>query len=293
MTGRTQPVVVGLSGGLGNQMFQYAAGRSLALRVTAPLALDLSWFGGQRMRKFGLSQFNINVEGRFQFPWLPPRSRALAARLSRRWLRRIMGVPVWREPHFHYSSQFAALSGAVFLEGYWQSESYFRDIRPLLLQDFALRESLPPACAKLLEKISECDAICVHVRRGDYVSNPVASKVHGTCTVDYYQDGIKEICEGLPQPHSFIFSDDPEWVKSHLAFHCPMTVVEVNGPDDAHLDLVLMAACRHFLIANSSLSWWAAWLGKHARKKVIAPARWFRTSHKDTRDLLPESWQRR
>jgi hypothetical protein len=288
-----QPVVVGLSGGLGNQMFQYAAGRSLSFRLGVPLVLDLSWFGGQEERQFALSPFSIKAELKTQCPWLSPRSRALVSRLSRRWLGCIMGVPVWREPHFHYSSDFAVLSGAVFLEGYWQSERYFQDIRSMLLQEFALRESLPSACAKLVEEISGCDAICVHVRRGDYLSNPEAAKVHGTCSVDYYRAGIRELCQGLARPRCFVFSDDPAWVRASLAFDCPMTVVDVNGPNDAHLDLVLMAACRHFLIANSSLSWWGAWLGNHAGKKVIAPSRWFLTTDKDTRDLLPESWRRR
>ena len=293
MTGQRQPVVVGLSGGLGNQMFQYAAGRSLAVRFGVPLVLDLAWFGGQPARQFALSPFRIEAVQHSQYPWLSPRGRALASRLSRRCVPRIMGVPVWRESHFHFSSDFAALPGPVFLEGYWQSERYFWEIRSLLLQEFALRESLPPVCAKLLDEIRECDAICVHVRRGDYLSNPVAAKVHGTCSVDYYRAGIGELCQGLARPHCFVFSDDPAWVRASLAFDCPTTVVDVNGPGDAHLDLALMAACRHFLIANSSLSWWGAWLGVHAEKKVIAPARWFLTTDKDTRDLLPDSWQRR
>lgn len=293
MTRQPQPVVVGLSGGLGNQMFQYAAGRSLAVRLGSPLVLDLSWFGDQIDRQFALAPFRIEAAQRTQCSWLPPRGRALISGLSRRWLPRIMGAPVWREPHFHYSTEFATLSEPVFLEGYWQSDRYFRDIRSRLLQEFALREPLPPACAKLLDEISRCDAICVHVRRGDYLSNPVAAKVHGTCQVDYYHAGVGELCQELARPHCFVFSDDPAWVRASLAFDCPMTVVDVNGPDDAHLDLLLMAACHHFLIANSSLSWWGAWLGDYIGKKVIAPARWFLTEDKDTRDLLPDCWQRR
>jgi hypothetical protein len=293
MIGQRQPVVVGLSGGLGNQMFQYAAGRSLAVRFGVPLVLDLAWFGGQPERQFALSPFRIEAVQHSQYPWLSPRGRALASRLSRRWLPRIMEVPVWREPHFHYSTEFEALSEPVFLEGYWQSERFFQEIRPLLLREFALRESLPTACAKLLDEINKCDAICVHVRRGDYLSNPVAAKLHGTCTVGYYRSGIGEICQGLTSPHCFVFSDDPSWVRTFLTLDCPMTVVEVNGSNDAHFDLALMAACQHFLIANSSLSWWGAWLGTHAEKRVIAPKRWFLTVDKDTRDLLPESWIRR
>lgn len=293
MTGRQQPVVVGLSGGLGNQMFQYAAGRSLSTRLGVPLVLDLSWFDGQSERQFALSPFCIEAVHHKQYPWLLPRSRAIASRLSRRWLPRIMNVRVWREPHFHYSEEFAALSGPVFLEGYWQSERYFLKIRCQLLQEFALRAPLPPPCAALLEEIRGCDAICVHVRRGDYLSNPIVAKVHGTCSVDYYYAGVDELCRGLARPHCFVFSDDPAWVRASFALDYPMTVVDLNGPEEAHLDLVLMAACHHFLIANSSLSWWGAWLGNHAEKKVIAPAHWFLTDDKDCRDLLPESWQRR
>lgn len=292
MIGRGQPVVVGLSGGLGNQMFQYAAGRALAHRLGLPLSLDLSWFQGRGNRQFALAPFRIAASLEQAWPRLPPSMQARVSRLSRRWLPRIMGVPVWREPHFHFSSDFLALPGPVFLEGYWQSERYFRGIRSLLSQEFSLRELLPSDCAKIFEEISEYEAICVHVRRGDYLSNPAAAKVHGTCPVDYYHAGVRDLCQGLARPHCFVFSDDPAWVGASLAFDCPTTVVDVNGPDDAHLDLVLMAACRHFLIANSSLSWWGAWLGDHAGKKVIAPADWFLTSDKDTRDLLPESWQR-
>lgn len=293
MNNKSRPVVVGLSGGLGNQMFQYAAGRSLSARLGVSLMLDLSWFGGQVGRQYALSKFNIKAETSIQLAWLPSQVSAIASRLSRRYLPSVMGVPVWREPHFHYASEFAKLSGVVFLEGYWQSHRYFLEIRSQLLQEFALREHLSPSCAKLLDRISVCDAICVHVRRGDYLSNPIAAKVHGTCTVDYYHAGVREICQGLTRPHCFVFSDDPAWVRASLIFDCPMTVVDVNGPDNAHFDLMLMAACRHFLIANSSLSWWGAWLGRQVGKKVIAPARWFLTTDKDTRDLLPETWQRR
>jgi len=289
----SQPVVVGLSGGLGNQMFQYAVGRALSVRLGAPLTLDLSWFGGQEERKFALSPFRIEAALDCQCPWLPLHGQAWVSRLSRRWLPRIFSVPIWREPHFQYVPEFTSLSKPVFLEGYWQSERYFRDIRDLLLEDFSVQAPLPLACAKLLEEIRSSDAICVHVRRGDYLSNPVAAQVHGVCSIGYYHAGAKELSMGLRRPHCFVFSDDPAWVRESLAFDCAMTVVDVNGPDDAHLDLMLMAACRHFLIANSSLSWWGAWLGTHSEKKVIAPARWFLTQSKDTRDLLPASWLQR
>jgi hypothetical protein len=286
-----KPVVVGLSGGLGNQMFQYAAGRSLALRLNTTLVLDLSWFEGQAERKFALAPFCIDSVQSLPNSWLPAYGRALLSRLSRRWFTRIMDVPVYREPHFHYSSDFKSISAPVFLEGYWQSESYFREIRPLLLRDFTLKQPLPEACVNVLQVMNEYDAICVHVRRGDYFSNPKAAKIHGSCSENYYRNGVRELCQDLANPCCFVFSDDSDWVRTSLSFDCPMIVVDINGPNEAHLDVVLMAACHYFLIANSSLSWWGAWLAPHTEKKIIAPKRWFLTSDKSTHDLLPESWE--
>ena len=293
MSSTSQPVVVGLSGGLGNQIFQYAAGRSLSFRLGVPLVLDLSWFGGQKERQFSLSFFSIKAELKTQYPWLSPRSRALVSRLLRRWSRRILGLPVWREPHFHYSENFAKLLEPVYLEGYWQSERYFLEASELLREDFALVEELPANCEVMLQDIQIHDSICVHVRRGDYLSNPVAAQTHGTVPIEYYKNGVSEICACLNNPKCYVFSDDPEWARKNLFFNCPMAVVEINGTADAHLDLMLMASCNHFVIANSSLSWWGAWLGRFHQKQVISPKQWFLSPEKDTRDLLPDSWLRR
>ena len=290
MTGRQQHVVVGMSGGLGNQMFQYAAGRSLAARLGVPLILDISWFADKTERQFALTAFQIEATLCYQFEFLPASGRKLISRLSRRWMSRILDVPVWREPHFHYSNKFTALSQPVFLEGYWQSERYFHGMRSHLLREFSLNKPLPSASEKLLNEIKSCDAICVHIRRGDYLTNPVAAKVHGICTEDYYYKGVAELCQGLTRPHCYVFSDDPAWVHANITFDCPMKVIDINGPQEAYFDITLMAACTHFLIANSSLSWWGAWMGGSTIKKVIAPLRWFLDTDKDTKDLLPESW---
>lgn len=286
-------VVVGLSGGLGNQMFQYAAGRSLAVRLGVPLTLDLSWFAGKSERQYALKAFQIEATLSYQCEWMPALGRKWISRISRRWLSHILDVPVWREQHFHYSKEFKLLSKPVYLEGYWQSEHYFKEVSTYLTQEFRLRKPLPLASINLLDEIKNCDAICVHVRRGDYLSNPAAAKVHGTCSADYYRAGVVELSQGLTKPHCYVFSDDPAWVRHNITLDYPMTVIDINSPQDAHLDLALMAACSHYLIANSSLSWWGAWMGSHKTKKVIAPANWFIKADKDTRDLLPESWLKR
>lgn len=292
MPNSEKAVVVGLSGGLGNQMFQYAAGRALSLRLSLPLGLDTSWFLGRTDRHYALAPFNIVGEAYIGAGILPDIVRYYESRLSRRWAVRRMGAPIFREPHFHFDPAFEQIEESVFLEGYWQSERYFLSSRKVLLQDFSLTGRIPQSCQSLLGQIGESQSICVHVRRGDYLSNPAAAKAHGTCAIAYYQRGVEALSQVLSQPHCFIFSDDPEWVWQSLSLSCPSTVVDANSTADAHWDLFLMAACNHFVIANSSLSWWGAWMGSAPDKRVIAPERWFLTNEKDTQDLIPSNWER-
>ena len=285
-------VTVGLSGGLGNQMFQYAAGRALSLRLGVPLHLDLSWFFGRKDRRYALAPFAISGVPRKRNLLLPNLLKSWESKVARRYATKRMGVPIFRERHFHFDSAFKRLSAPVYLEGYWQSELYFLETRDALLREFSLREHPPEACLLLAERIASNEAICVHVRRGDYVSDRVTAGVHGLCTMEYYEQAIPLAAQGLENPHCFVFSDDPAWVRSHFVSEIPMTVVDANSATEAHWDLHLMSQCRHFVIANSSLSWWGAWLCAEATKRVVAPARWFQSSRNDTRDLIPESWRK-
>lgn len=286
----TDAVVVGLSGGLGNQMFQYAAGRALALRLGAPLALDVSWFSDRAERQFGLDGFV--VDGRVLRPLpLPPGLVRLESRMSRRWGRLRHGVPIFRERHFRFDTRFDLLGRPVFLEGFWQSERYFATQGAAIREDFLLAQPLRISAQRYLDQISTSDAICVHVRRGDYVSNPVAADTHGTCSPRYYSAAVADIADGLSNPHCFVFSDEPAWARDNLTLGVPATYVDANSASEPHWDIALMSACRHFVIANSSLSWWAAWLGNAQDKRVIAPSPWFKDPTKDTRDLLPAAWR--
>jgi len=273
-------------------MFQYAAGRALSLRLGCDLALDLSWFEGRRDRHYALAPFEIHCQIRSSGRWLPQVFQKYATRLSRRWAPVRMGVPVFREPHFHFSSTYEALVSAVFLEGYWQSEKYFETFKVALRNDFNLKGEVPSSCVNLLSMIRSSEAICVHVRRGDYLTNPVSARTHGICSVEYYQRAVQTLIHDLKQPHCFIFSDDPAWARCHLIFDCRTTVVDTNSTTDVHWDLFLMMACKHFVIANSSLSWWGAWLASAPGKKVIAPDRWFLDPRKRTHDLIPLDWRR-
>lgn len=283
-------VTVGLSGGLGNQMFQYAAGRSLAIRLDAPLRLDNTWFLCRKARSYALGNFAVQATIQSSELPVPEFLKSLESRIARRWGKRRMGVEIFREPHFHFSSAFLHLKSPVFLEGYWQSERYFDSCREVIASDFALRGTMPEPCADMVEQIRAIDAICVHIRRGDYVSDPVAARVHELCPPDYYQRGLALAASELTNPHGFVFSDDPSWARQHFHAPFPLTIVDLNGPQDAHWDLHLMSACQNFVIANSSLSWWAAWLGGSPQKLVVAPQSWFKGSGKNMTDLIPAGW---
>lgn len=301
-------VLAELVGGLGNQMFQYAAARAVSMRCNAALILDASWlssvteqhfdlwpFRPQTARPFALSPFRIKA-GILKSD--QPRSRwnnglhHFTDRLNKRFGARKLGAPVYREKSFQYDSRVKSLQAPVYMYGYFQSEKYFADCRDAILEDFEITEPPCPEAQTLLDRIKVSDAICVHIRRGDYVTNRNVNALHGLCSLDYYHRGLQHIATNLTRPECFVFSDEPAWVRENLKLDVPVTIVDIHGPDEAHGDLRLMAACHSYVIANSSLSWWGAWLGRRAGKRVVAPRQWFRAGRHDERDLIPDQWVR-
>ncbi len=285
-------IIVGLSGGLGNQLFQYAAGRSLSLRLGYRLELDLSWFSGRQDRSYALTPFSISGKERIGLSLFPTKIQQFSSRFSRRFYNKRMGVSIYREPHFHFSHGFDEISAPTFLEGYWQSEKYFKEFTNEIRNDLNFREKIPSKCQHILKNISTKDSICLHIRRGDYISDKAASKTYASCSLNYYQEALSQLESSFDNPHCYIFSDDCQWVKKNLQLETPYTIVDINSSKEAHWDLLLMSSCDHFIIANSSLSWWGAWLGKSKEKRVVAPKNWFIGVDKDTKDLLPISWEK-
>ena len=284
-------VIVRLIGGLGNQMFQYALGRALALRHGVPVKLDIGGFEQYKVHGYCLNRLRI-VEQYAR----PDEVRAikLPGALPRI-LNRLFGLAPngWvREAAFHFDPTVMVLRPPLYLEGYWQSEKYFAAVRDVIRGEFTIRDSLNSQNRAVEERISNCNSVALHVRRGDYVSNPRTNAVHGVCGVEYYQRAAQLIGERIPRPEFFIFSDDPEWAKANLRLSFPSTVVNLNDASRSHWDLHLMSRCRHQIIANSSFSWWAAWLNGEASKIVIAPRRWFKQSDANTADLIPAGWLR-
>lgn len=289
---RSSRVIVRLEGGLGNQLFQYAAARSLALATGRDLLLDTSAYREDPLRAYQLDHFAIAARPlrRGDVPWFRLRRSRLGAILPRRARMEIVReafparVPVWPA---------APVDGAgtPYLIGYWQSERYFAPIADTIRREVRVNAA-PEGCnARVLDEIAAGDAVAIHVRRGDYVSNPAATAYHGLCGLDYYRAAIRRLCESVPQPHFFVFSDDLDWVRANLDTGHPTTFVGHNT-DTPWEDLRLMAACRHFIVANSSFSWWGAWLGEWPGKQVIAPARWFQADHGGEGEIVPAGWLR-
>ena len=291
-------VVTRLIGGLGNQMFQYSAGRALALRSGAALRFDISGFAeALAKRPYALDCFSIHG------------SAASAAELSRfypisgrrsprvdRVMRRLRfhwpegDWPIYREPHFKFDPGVPLLRAPVYLDGYWQSERYFSDIAGVLRRDFTLLAPLSGENAAIAASIDSVNAVSLHVRRGDYVEDRTSNRYHGVCSADYYERAVTYVSARTVAPHLFVFSDDQAWARANLRFAVPTAFVDANTPDRGQVDMQLMARCRHHIIANSSFSWWGAWLNPSPDKIVVAPERWFRVNRHDTRDLIPPGW---
>lgn len=286
-------VITKLIGGLGNQMFQYAVARRIACYAGVPVKLDLSGFQNYPLRSYALDCFNVKAE---------LASEAEVARFVERpgrWKRmatRILGTKgdlppgMIKERSFRFDPELLSLEGDIYLDGYWQSEKYFREIEGCIRDEFTVKSDPEGLNRELAEMIKEVDAVSVHVRRGDYVSDPVTSAWHGTCSPRYYEQAAALIARTVRNPHFFVFSDDPAWAEQNIHLGYSSVHVKHNGPDRHFEDLRLMSSCRHHVIANSSFSWWGAWLGRSPGKIVIAPSRWFNTEEMDTSDLIPDTW---
>jgi len=282
-------LVVHLQGGLGNQMFQYATARALAQRCGATLWLDERELGGPTSRPAGLHRWRIDAR-----PAVAQMLRAYPRwklRLSRRapWLGALWGVHCETSPAF--KARLASARPPALLSGYFQCERYFADIRPLLLQQFRPKAPLPGPVAELAQELASTTSVSVHVRRGDYVSNPEAARVHGVCGAEYYTHALRRLRALVRVDRCVIFSDDPAWAREHLDL--PVPAVFVDGHADApEVDMHLMSLCRHHVCSNSSFGWWGAWLDSRPDKLVVAPSRWYADPRLQDADIVPPSWIR-
>ena len=287
-----------LQGGLGNQMFQYAIARALSEHYQSSFLLDRSWFDSPQIettpRPYQLEFLKIQkvAQTTVGFPKRPKRLK----RLLQQFLS--FGPIVYYQGNaFEYDAELLNLDGLgqrdLFLFGYWQAFPYLEPIKMILQQEFKTQQPISAHYQSYLKQIGSSESVMLHIRRGDYVNSPSAAKFHGALTLSYYQQAIEELLLNKPNAHFFIFSDDLPWAKEALPKDLQITFVEnALQADAAAQELQLMYACKHHIIANSSLSWWGAWLKQDCGGFVFAPNRWISDSSLDLSNLLPAHWQK-
>ncbi len=285
-------IIVKLIGGLGNQLFQYAAARRISYLNRIPLKLDISEFIRYKLHKYSLMHFNIIEEMATPAEIQAFKPQSFFPRLAFRYLSsfNMLSRSYVMERHFHFDPALLKINHGVYLDGYWQSEKYFLDIEEVIRKELSVKTPPDAGNEQMMERIRNEAAVSLHIRRADYVTNNHTLAVHGCCSLDYYHHAVTLMAEKVESPHFFIFSDDPAWAKSNLQLPFQVTFVTHNGPDKNYEDLRLMSLCRHNILANSTFSWWGAWLNAHPDKMVIAPKKWFNTEAINPKDLLPEDW---
>ena len=292
-------ITVRLSGGMGNQMFQYALGRALSLKHNVPLKLDTTFLDHRikmplvlrphfMFRNFDLDVFNI--QARIAKPseisfWNRPFLGGKLMLIIDAFLRKMAFLPGW-EKKFSFDERVLRLGPNTYLEGFWQSEKYFSEIASIIRDDFTLKNPLPENIKNLADKIKNSDSLCIHLRRmhggGSY---------HAKYDMDYYTRGVEYIKSNNKIDRIYVFSDDIKWCEDNINFDLPTIFVDREyAGKKGEGDLFLMSQCKNFIIPNSTFSWWGAWLSSNPNKIVITPKHWFTNSHISTKDLIPEDW---
>lgn len=290
-------VIVNIIGGIGNQMFQCAAGLALSERLGTELLYDIRMFdnyklhNGFELNRVFLTQKKVanDHEIRRIIGW---RASKFGKRLMRnRILQRYSCKKYFIEPCFS-SRSLDLLPKDIYMKGYWQSEKFFRGFEHIVHQHFRYKSTFANEenikISRALNK--SLNSVSIHVRRGDYILNEKTNFVHGACDIDYYKNAMHYIEARINNPEYYIFSDEIEWAEKHLPVKGKKIFINHNNGIDSFNDMRLMSLCRHNIIANSSFSWWGAWLNMNKNKIVISPKRWFRNENIRKKGIVPDSW---
>lgn len=282
-------IIVRCLGGLGNQMFQYAFYRRLQLE-NKNVFLDISGFKDYSLHYgFELNRvFKINVDE----PDYSLVDEIKKCSMSRGfWHRVCRKLKLYNQyitqKSFNYDPKYVSFTNSqtVYLDGYWQSEKYFGEAVNIIRNDFKFLD-IDAYNSFYAANIKKCNSVSLHVRMGDYVDHPIHG---GICTIEYYQRAVDFIKSKLDNPIFFVFSNDVEWCKQNLNIVDGIYVIG-NVNENSYRDMQLMSLCKHNIIANSSFSWWGAWLNSNPDKIIVSPSKWFNDENINTRDILPESW---
>ena len=280
-------ITVRLFGGAGNQLFQYAAGRALADHHRCDLIIDNRYVAGSADRgdcfaHFRQARFTRNAA-------LPPAKSGGALRYAI-WRKFGRNPRFYRETGLGFDPDFFDQPRGTYLHGYWQSPRYFAPISARLREDLTFTTSLDAENGAMAARIADAaHPVAVHVRRGDYV----AGDSYAACSPAFYRCAVDRLAQNAGAPITcFVFSNDPAWARENLMLSHDMVIVDINDETTGHFDMALMARCRDNVIANSTFSWWGAWLNPATTKKVVAPANWFAKEKLKNPDLCPPDWLR-
>lgn len=290
-------IVMKIKGGLGNQLFQYALGRRLTHFNGAQLKLDISYYDTFKLRGYALHELDIKED------LATPEDLKALGITDEKDLRSTTHRVLERSRPFRkrrriderspgFDHRVLQVSGNAYLDGHWQSEKYFREIADIIRAEVRPRRRLDSANEKMASDISRRPSVSLHIRRGDYVTDPTNARIYAACSIDYYRRCIGEMAKRVQNPHFFVFSDDIAWAKENLGIEHDADYVDHNSHEEAYKDLYLMSKCKHHIIANSTFSWWGAWLADNTDKIVYAPSKWFNAPNRGEKDLIPEGWYR-
>ncbi len=270
-----------LTGGLGNQMFQFAAGFSIAKRKNVDLNLDLSWYNRRNIHNGFELEHVFNIFKRVNFINNPFSLKQFLSKID-------FTYKVYDEPHFHYTSEITSIPNHCFLRGYWQSENYFNEYTEEIKKIFRFDKILDEENTIIANDILENKSVSLHIRRGDFL----LKKNHNHCVdlTKYYSEAIDQISKNFNKPKFFIFTDDPEWVTKNFSIISNFKVVNANKNINSFIDMYLMSLCKGNIIANSSFSWWGAWLNNNKDKIIFAPKKWFNDKSIKTNSLFLKTW---
>jgi len=278
-------IKIKLTGGLGNQMFQFATGYCVAKKKNVDLFLDLSWFKRRTIHNgFELNNvFDIFSKINFlnnDFNFKKFKFKEFLNKFD-------ITYHTFNEPNFNYSPEINKLPNHCFLKGYWQSETYFKEYEDEIKKIFTFNKIVDELNLKMIDEISNSNSVSIHIRRGDFLLEK--NKNHQTDLSNYYSNAIREVSKNNYNLKFFLFTDDPIWVSKNFNIIDEKSIVNINFGKNSFLDMHLMSLCKINIIANSSFSWWGAWLNKN--KNILAPKNWFNDKSINIDDLIPSNWK--
>ena len=285
-------IITSISGGLGNQMFQYAIAKSIAKKRNDIFKMDVNFYPKQTLRKYELDFFNLKenfatneeieaIKGKVTF--FSKLKKRLGYSNNHKSFFQEKALSTFDKDVFEYNDN-------VYLDGYWQNEKYFIDIKNDIYKDFTLKNEISIEAKRYLYLIQNSKSVSIHIRRGDYIQNVHTNNVHGICAIEYYEQAVSYITKRVDSPYFYIFSDDIAWCKENFNFI--ENKLYIDETKSAFDDLELMKNCQHNIIANSTFSWWAAWLNENNNCIIICPKNWFANTkmQEESKDILPKAW---